>query len=253
MRASQRQRNKDSQLSGQRRGGTGKREPEAPAFVPPSHTARTHQKNGRPGRPNRDYLDYSGFAVSAATLIFVVWYTLLTGTLTTNSNKQTEASTRAWIAPYLITFAAPLSGSNPFVGIVVHYKNIGKTPAKRIAFLFGDIGVATIQHRVVENSIIDDPTGLIPANTACEPGSTVKMRVPGGPVIYPNIPDPYDVDFTTSQFMSDIPDLIAHNKTLWVNGCIVYKTLGEVRKSGFCMYYHPDGRFHFCPEGNFTE
>jgi hypothetical protein len=255
MRASHRQRNKHSQSTNPKETKGADKLSQPPPFVPPNYT---NQPNGHPDQSHhhkRDRLDYAAFGVSIFTLLFVGFYTLLTGCQTHNSNTQTEADTRAWIAPY---FARLLAMDNGGIKVQVDFKNVGRSPAARDFILIDNDGVLRGPKGVIATDYPNEVDAAISSDASCDL-STTKVRQLGGPEFYTHMADsdPYTFTFSDKSNTPDIPDILNGTAIFFFHGCVGYTTNGVARQSKFCFFLLPNPgqpidkwKFGFCLHGN---
>lgn len=143
------------------------------------------------------------------------------------------ATSRAWLAPRVATFAKELGLHQPW-DITVAYGNVGKEPG--LGFVaheeFGSVAApkpAKSWYSVFSKDTLKDVcTGTI----ASDNGLTIY---PSGPIDHR-----YNVsaDLRTFDVTQDILD---GTRIMFIHGCFAYRTVGSPHKSEYCFLFVPVG------------
>jgi hypothetical protein len=143
------------------------------------------------------------------------------------------ATSRAWLAPRVATFAKELSLHQPW-SITVAYGNVGKEPG--LGFVaqedFGSVGVpkpSESWYSVFPKTTLKD---VCARTTASDEGLTIY---PSGPIDHR-----YGVSGNLDAF--DITqDILDGTKVMFIHGCFAYRTVGTPHKSEYCFLLVPLG------------
>lgn len=156
------------------------------------------------------------------------------------------ATVRAWMAPTNVELLHPLKFGQPIVSRI-YFKNLGKEPALDInihsvpAATQSQPPKADLREIVVETN--DTCDGLEP--------------VVGGQVLYPDAEN--SLSITTHPYLAT-REMLTGTWLYYMRGCFVYRTMGEVHRTGFCRYLNPrpaipseKWQYASCPTGNFAD
>ncbi len=170
----------------------------------------------------------------------------------TKINRDAFAATqRAWLAPTNALFDRPVkSGEQVSIGIV--YDNVGREPALNVTH--GEEVHWVNSPKVSNVSPEFWANQLLGANATCD-HPTESDRI----VAYPSSHSSYRTHvLIKSDSFAD--ELLWREKTLYIQGCIAYETVGAERHSAYCIYFEPDAakppeqwQFRFCADGNFAD
>lgn len=197
-----------------------------------------------------------GLITAVATVLLV----LVTGGLVyvaniTDDTLKTEQ--RAWIAPR----GAAIIGSvqrGETIEFEVTYENTGKQPAFNVANprTFGTMevpldsrGTAYWEKMTLPENRFCDFAKKLPKNMRITPSRTAFPGQRYGDVGYIFT----DGEGTPQRFLD-------RKITFWIQGCVIYRTIGGPTGSPYCLYLHPmkdvppeKWPFRFCGSGNDAE
>lgn len=179
--------------------------------------------------------------VAAFTGVLVVVSALQFCTLQSTDRTTHQAliaSSRAWVGPLTIT----VNGVQKDKGIegIIQYQNTGKEPATNfLPSYLADV------YSIDQWNSGDASKDIVSVGNKCLGISNVPK---GLQVIYPNTGfSAYQLSFDTGNEPNKIvvtDRIIAGTDIFKLQGCFVYKSLGEFHHSSFCYYYRG---------GNFTK
>ena len=158
------------------------------------------------------------------------------------------ASSRGWIAPRAAQIAGRLEKGRP-IDVVVHYENPGREPAQNVI-------------HVINGNVIADPALLapdklatlqFPENRLCDVPTPSEGE---GMIAFPSVQG-YDVHLSIFSKEGTPQAVLEGNESFFIEGCFLYRTLGAVHHSSYCMYLDPNKTkppeqwlFKFCINGN---
>ena len=173
---------------------------------------------------------------------------------TTDDTLKTEQ--RAWIAPR----GAEIIGSvrrGETIEYEILYENTGKQPAFNVANprTFGVLDVPLDSRGTAywENM-------TLPVNMFCEfKNLPNNMRITPSRTAFPG--QRYrDVGYIFTDGEGTPQKFLDRKLTFWIQGCVIYRTIGGATGSPYCMYLHPvkdvapeKWPFRFCGSGNDAE
>jgi hypothetical protein len=143
------------------------------------------------------------------------------------SRQSLVAAGRAWVGPRLAKITGPLEIGKP-VELSIEYANTGREPA--LDFVYST--------EAFTSSDAEDKRGTTVAKTIlamqeCEAKDSVKQ----GQVVFPSTGfSSYNLTITTPNQSFD-QETLDGQKTLFVQGCFLYKSFDIVRHSYFCYFY----------------
>lgn len=159
------------------------------------------------------------------------------------AHEQMVANSRAWVGPNNgLLKAAPVLGQE--LDVTIQYQNTGRAPATDV---FTD----------VKTDIKPDGSGI--ANQVVGYSNSCKATGIGNGVVYPTVGLGGGYQLNTSIAGPQIAQAVIDGKDLvWVYGCFVYRTLGEVHRSSFCFYFANSptasiGNLSFCLNGQYAD
>jgi hypothetical protein len=141
--------------------------------------------------------------------------------------KQTIAANRAWISPFAANPAADPRTKR--LQAEVQFLDVGKSPARALSWKYKIMVVPTPEN--------DDWGKIKVTNASCDELAPDDKT---GGVIYPGTSRS---DAFLKEFVSDDPpiyadaDLIQGKTTALIYGCVAYRTMSIVGRSGFCFIF----------------
>ena len=164
-----------------------------------------------------------------------------------SANRSLDASSRAWIAPDIAYFTSEIAKDVP-LSFVVQYRNTGKSPAFDVHSIY--------KLEQVPVSKFDDNTfnALMEATDSCKD----LKPAPGADVVYPNMPNPSDLIFTTHvpNWVGD--DVVEERSAIVLRMCFAYETMQATHRTSFCFFYRtgvtqPNKQMNICTAGNHAD
>ncbi len=149
-----------------------------------------------------------------------------------NSDKALAQAQRAWIGPTYARIDGSIEIGKPF-SVIIEYLNTGREPGISFAAA-GDVFLGTQE---------EDDRGINLARVeAYFKGCRDANMAKGGQVIFPSVGGGIGggnrYDFTLGVKDSTVDQDFLDGKTiLYVDGCLVYRSINVVRHSYFCYFY----------------
>ena len=157
------------------------------------------------------------------------------------------ASQRAWVGPHNAKIDGDIAIGKP-LKVVVEYQNTGREPALNFIYT-GDVFDSTDE---------DETAGItFQKISASFRGCREAELTGGGTVVFPASggfsSTGQALNITKPEFFVD-QDMVDGKKTIVINGCFLYKSVGETRHSFFCYFYRTKisntSNLNICTNGN---
>ena len=179
--------------------------------------------------------------ISAVAAVLSASFAFWQGTI---SRTALVSNQRAWLAPVAVTIKSDLETGKPFT-TSIQYKNVGKEPALNLG-ASGQVQFVPNNNETI-NNLGKQSLGMCDTNL----NNTSRNQT-----IYPSEANGYEL-IATSTFDQPTAAVLKGESVLYLQGCLVYDSMGEARKSAFCFYwiYDPakalkDWDWRFCQYGN---
>jgi hypothetical protein len=166
------------------------------------------------------------------------------------SRYATVASNRGWLAVETATIPDPLKLNQP-IEYVISFKNSGKSPAtdQQWSDEYGTVSAPVMS----KDGIIDFNDIHLTENKTCDHLTPTDTN----DVIYPDDSEHRNLSTTKiNNYLTADQPIIDGTRYIYLRGCIAYRTMGIVGKSGYCyiVLRFTDKRgltqeIHKCPSG----
>jgi hypothetical protein len=163
------------------------------------------------------------------------------------SRESLVAAGRAWVGPRLAKMTGPLEIGKP-VELSIEYANTGREPA--LDFVYST--------ETFSSSDAEEKRGATFAKTlialeACKARDSIK----GGQVAFPSTGfSSYNLTVTTPNQPID-QEIIDGQKTLFIQGCFLYRSFNIIRHSYFCYFYRAKNtkleNLNICSAGHYAD